>query len=257
MKASFLITANLNVAHSLRRRVVAVDRSLGVPPSQMRPGSRFSLQVRARITGLAGFPLQSLTRNTSRTIPFLRVLHLILVVMTGEIVKGQDSSAVAQLVHRIDQIHTSSEFDYFFDLDSVPVKVMQKLMVNTGFEGEVNIRSIHQFMADRDESYQATDVRTSDQPRRKFLFGRSNGKEMFFMYFHGGLGNHLHLVYVDSRDTLLVSTFATLRNWQTLNALEFEGRLDEAVRVALKTPLVNPLDMKALHGKVYDEHDLF
>jgi hypothetical protein len=35
---------------------------LGVPPSQMRPGSRFPLQVRARIIGLAGFPLQSLTR---------------------------------------------------------------------------------------------------------------------------------------------------------------------------------------------------
>lgn len=35
----------------------------GVPPAQMQPGSRFPLQLRALITGLAGFPLQSLTRE--------------------------------------------------------------------------------------------------------------------------------------------------------------------------------------------------
>jgi hypothetical protein len=38
---------------------------LGVPPSQMRPGSRFPLQVLAALVPRAavGFPLQSLTRN--------------------------------------------------------------------------------------------------------------------------------------------------------------------------------------------------
>ncbi len=36
---------------------------LGVPPRKAS-GSRFPLQLRARITGLAGFPLQSLTRNS-------------------------------------------------------------------------------------------------------------------------------------------------------------------------------------------------
>ena len=46
----------------MREQVVGY---VGVPPSQMRPGSRFPLQVRARITGLAGFPLQSLTRMVS------------------------------------------------------------------------------------------------------------------------------------------------------------------------------------------------
>ncbi len=38
---------------------------LGVPPRKAS-GSRFPLQLRALITGLAGFPLQSLTRNVSR-----------------------------------------------------------------------------------------------------------------------------------------------------------------------------------------------
>ena len=36
---------------------------LGVPPAQMQPGLRFPLQVCVLITGLAGFPLQSVTRN--------------------------------------------------------------------------------------------------------------------------------------------------------------------------------------------------
>jgi len=39
-----------------------VLEGLGVPPAQMQPGSRFPLQLRALITGLAGFPLQSLTQ---------------------------------------------------------------------------------------------------------------------------------------------------------------------------------------------------
>jgi len=50
----------MNMTPGMSKQVVG---SLGVPPSQMRPGSRFPLQVRARITGLAGFPLRSLTRN--------------------------------------------------------------------------------------------------------------------------------------------------------------------------------------------------
>lgn len=44
--------------------------TLGVPLGQKRLGSRFPLQVRARITGLAGFPLQSLTRNAASIIAF-------------------------------------------------------------------------------------------------------------------------------------------------------------------------------------------
>jgi hypothetical protein len=89
MKASFLMTSALNVAHPLRRRVVAVDhtngcvdRSLGVPLGQMRLGSHFPLQVRTRPpawsrgSSLAGFPLQSLTRSssTANRVSFLSVV---------------------------------------------------------------------------------------------------------------------------------------------------------------------------------------
>lgn len=47
---------------------VELLEGLGVPPAQMQPGSRFPLQLRALITGLAGFPLQSLTRNSQTRI---------------------------------------------------------------------------------------------------------------------------------------------------------------------------------------------
>jgi hypothetical protein len=40
---------------------------LGVPPRKAS-GSRFPLQLRALITGLAGFPLQSLTRNIAHKV---------------------------------------------------------------------------------------------------------------------------------------------------------------------------------------------
>jgi hypothetical protein len=74
MKARFLITANLNVAHSLRRRVVAVkpldsrcDRSLGVPPRKAS-GSRLEFSpgldpgLYSSLVPRCGVPLQSLTR---------------------------------------------------------------------------------------------------------------------------------------------------------------------------------------------------
>ncbi len=41
------------------------SRRVGVPPPQKQAGSGFPLQVRALITGLAGFPLQSVTRNAA------------------------------------------------------------------------------------------------------------------------------------------------------------------------------------------------
>jgi hypothetical protein len=45
---------------------------LGVPVRKASP-SRFPLQLRALITGLAGFPLQSLTRGSRSLITFLQV----------------------------------------------------------------------------------------------------------------------------------------------------------------------------------------
>lgn len=47
------------------------NAGLGVPPPQMQAGSGFPLQVRALITGLAGFPLQSVTRILLLTISLI------------------------------------------------------------------------------------------------------------------------------------------------------------------------------------------
>jgi len=164
---------------------------------------------------------------------------------------------LAQVVERIEQIHADSEAAYFFDLDSVPTEVMLKLMTNSQME-KVSPKSIHKYMADQGEPYEATDyVSSRDQPRRKFLFGRSLGNEMFFVYFHGGRGNHLHLVHADLSDTLSISSFVTLNNWETLSTLNYEYRISVVKEAALKTPLVRAGDMKALRSKVYEEFDLF
>ncbi len=53
--------------------MVGVINDRGVPVRKASP-SRFPLQLRALFTGLAGFPLQSLTRNTVRTIILLLAL---------------------------------------------------------------------------------------------------------------------------------------------------------------------------------------
>ena len=217
------------------------SRGVGVPPRKAS-GSRF--------------PLQSLTRIRI-ALRMVRVIVLSLAVATALISRGQDSIAVAQVIERIDHIQSNERFKYFFDLDSVPIEVMQKLTSNTGHTGEGSRRSIHKLMAEIGETYQATDQVQADSPRRKFLFGRTDGQELFFMYFHGGRGNHLHLVYVDRRDSLLISSFATLRNWETLKSLDYEGRIEQVPQAVLRTPLVFPSDVKALHSKVYYELDLF
>ncbi len=50
------------------------DSGLGVPPPQMQAGSGFPLQVRALITGLAGFSLQSVTRTLLITVSLVTTL---------------------------------------------------------------------------------------------------------------------------------------------------------------------------------------
>ena len=229
------------------------SRGVGVPPRKAS-GSRFPLY--SSLVPRCGVPLQSLTQSRI-ALRLVRMIVLSLAVATAMICRGQDSIAFAQVLERIDHIQSNERSKYFFDLDSVPIEVMRKLMNNTGHIGEVSRRSIHKFMAEKEETYQATDQRQDDSPSRKFLFGRTDGQELFFMYFHGGRGNHLHLVYVDQRDSLLISSFATLRNWETLKSLEYEGRIEQVPQTALRTPLVFPSDVKALHSKVYYELDLF
>jgi hypothetical protein len=51
------------------------SRDVGVPPPQMQAGSGFPLQVRALITGLAGFPLQSVTRRTCKPVTQEQAYH--------------------------------------------------------------------------------------------------------------------------------------------------------------------------------------
>lgn len=110
-------------------------------------------------------------------------------------------------------------------------------------------------MADRGERYEATDDISSDAPRRRFVVGQRLGEELIFFYFHGGRGNHLHVVYALVAPVLSISTFATLRNWDTLK--ELEADLKKLPVGGLRIPLVHANDLKAIASDVYDEFDLF
>jgi hypothetical protein len=61
--------------------------SLGVPPSQMRPGSRFPLQVFGGFVPQppVGFPLQSLTRITRVESMMLDLYIRVLIVMVASV----------------------------------------------------------------------------------------------------------------------------------------------------------------------------
>jgi hypothetical protein len=247
---------------------------LGVPPpdpfspqgcAREQAGSGFPLQVLAAFVPQAtvGFPLQSVTRNTSALYKAIRPLLILLIVVLPKLSTAQDSTAldreVAQVIDQISYIHSSPRSVYFFDLDSIPLEVMKKLLANSHMEGKIGPKAVHEFMADQGEPYEGTDVilNTNAQPSRKFLFGQSLGRQMFFIYLHGGIGNHLHLVYVDQRDTMLISSFVTLTNWITLHTLNFQESMEKVKTTPLTSPLVRPDEMKALNSKVYAENDLF
>ena len=133
MKAGFFITANSNVAHPLRRCVVAVNSSLGVPPRKAS-GSRFPLY--SSLVPRCGVPLQSLTRSvvTSVAIGFVMLvsaqtvvteavpLHLLPKVAFRPLILDSTQLFLSpDVVWRCSYMDGSTGFDWF-DSDFAKVK---------------------------------------------------------------------------------------------------------------------------------------
>ncbi|MCB9183236.1 MAG: hypothetical protein H6591_04905 [Flavobacteriales bacterium] len=131
MKVNFSITAHSNVAHPLRRRVVAVSCSLGVPPRKAS-GSRFPLY--SSLVPRCGVPLQSLTRMTHLRrglcrSPFMTTLRFALTALLMQL-----------SVHSFGQ--KKDEMTVVFDVTASPDSTMSHLgiEINTDNARENKIR---------------------------------------------------------------------------------------------------------------------
>lgn len=184
-----------------------------------------------------------------------RLLVLVIAGFLACSLRAQDSLQVAQLIARMDSIHRSPAATYFFTIDSVPDVVIQKMVDNVGSNDPKKPMTRLRLMADRGHRYEATDNISSEAPRRRFVVGQRLGDELIFFYFHGGRGNHVHVVYANVSPVLKISAFATLQNWDELKALELDSV--KLPTDGLRVPLVFARDLKAIASDVYDEFDLF
>jgi len=115
------------------------------------------------------------------------------------------------------------------------------------------------FIVNNDEEWRATDVINNENqklPTRKFLFGITQSERVILLYWHVGLGKHLHVVLADNKDYNRLTSFVTLNNWDILNTLDYESKINEIRSKTLKS-IVDRDDIAMLRGQIIKDIDVF
>ena len=188
-------------------------------------------------------------------------LLIAILVTSARSAPAQETDQLAQIIAKIHAMYEADSANIFFDLKGVPTELidkMEKLEDSTRYFGLTHKRQTTTvFIANHNEDWRATDVVTNREwPARKFLFGVSEGGDLFFCYWHGGMGKHLHFVFVEDKDYSKVTSFVTLSNYQILNKLDFDNKLQEIKSFKLN-PLVTKSDIRVQRGNVGNNLDVF
>jgi hypothetical protein len=170
----------------------------------------------------------------------------------------------------IQALYSSDSSIFFTDSRRIPDSILLFIIKTTdSLEGRPGKwkkqkadKRITKFIANQGEDYEATDVITSDGPRRRFVCGIIDSTGLLFYYFHGGRGKHLHVVYVDMKANLY-SSFVTWHNYDAIRDIDYEAMQSKGEkkvkkwRTVLKAPLVSERDIKAINNSLYEDYDIF
>ena len=177
---------------------------------------------------------------------------------------SQKDRNIYRLTRIIDTIYTSDSSQYIFNLDSIPAEIIERIVyLNDSIANLRKTKNLfhydkpYKFIANYNEEYNSTDNRRGNLPDRKFIFGLKKSNKLFFYYWHGGLGNHLHLIYYDINNKYSLTSYVTLRNWEIFNKLYYKKKINEISKYKLSTPLVNIFDLKFVYGELYESKDVF
>ncbi len=179
---------------------------------------------------------------------------------------------IVKVTENIERVFHSQSGQLLLDLKQIPESVAKRLeFLHDSIESywskaaqetfnrfNDSVKS-EKFIANRFDTWRATDVILEENrnlPSRKFLLAVSYENEMVFAYWHGGIGIHLHMYYIELDNVDKLTGFVTSNNSETFLKYQRKNKLDK-VRTTELTKLVDLEDLRVFKGKVIDPLDEF
>ncbi len=192
---------------------------------------------------------------------FLMKISLFIVLFLSTIsLFSQQNSKIVNVINIIQDVYNSDSSKFIFNLDSLPAELIPRIVYLD--DSITNLKKTkylfstnksNEFIANRNEEYNATDNSIHVLPKRKFIFGMKKDNRLFFYYWHGGRGNHLHLIYYDMNNKNSLTSFSTLRNWGIIGKLDNKNKLYKIKKHKLLTPLISVSDLRMLNCNIIED----
>ena len=158
---------------------------------------------------------------------------------------GQSRLTAELASEKIQTSFYSDSTEFHFDIKSIDSLTFHRFILHAdsidnylydAIFGKDKRKKTGKFMADNNEPWRSGDFITTENeklPQRKFLFGWTNGDRTVIIYWHGGIGTHLHVVLINTT-TRTLTAFVTLTNSDVIHRLDWEHKLPEIKLQSLK-----------------------
>ncbi|MBN8577398.1 MAG: hypothetical protein J0L66_10680 [Cytophagales bacterium] len=182
---------------------------------------------------------------------------------------GQDEAEISKVIENIERVFHSQSGQLILDLRQIPESIIKRIeFIHDSIEtatynsySKAKQEAFNRFnagvksdklIANKSDKWRAGDViheGNQNLPTRKFFMAILEGSEMVFAYWHGGIGVHLHMYYIQLDNVERLTGFVTIKNSETFYKHERKNKLDK-IRTAELTKLVDIDDLRVFKGKV-------
>ncbi|AYB32492.1 hypothetical protein D4L85_18775 [Chryseolinea soli] len=188
-----------------------------------------------------------------------------MLILIATVCSQQDDNAEREIVSQTNKIASSTTSHYIFELKAVPEKILRRMTrthdsLSYVFYREKGKTDWKKFLAGTNEAWNATDVILDTKlPDRRFLYAANIDTKWVVIYEHGGIGSHLHVMYLDLSAPDSITTFVTLQHYEEIHDLIYKKHLPETKDHPFES-IVNKSNLKLLNGQLItplDRYDLF
>lgn len=165
---------------------------------------------------------------------------------------NRDTIPERLLVDRINEIYSLKSKQLIFDLNDVPITIIENLnAISTPNGVEVRKLNVTRFIANEKEPWEATDyIKDKMLPIRKFLFAINDGTEWVFSYVFGGISQSIIVVYSDSAKNHTLNIFVTRNNVSIFNKLLFLNKIRKLISEKL-IPIIEEGNICVYNGEFW------
>gem|GEM_PF-5798571 len=193
------------------------------------------------------------------------MLRIIFLAILTTPLRGQSLLTAEVAAERIQTTFYSDSAKFYFNIKSVDSLTFHRFILHAdsidhspydAIFGTSKRKKAGKFMADNNEPWRAGDFITAENeklPQRRFLFAWTIGHETVIVYWHGGIGKHLHVVLINTT-TRMFTAFVTSANSDVINKLDWDHRLPE-IRLQKLQRFVTADQVRYLENRIIDKDE--